>query len=75
MNANSLFLIYGRVNDKLVIMARHLKAAEVTATAKKLSKESERGEILILEETQEADKKRQTCGKAAEALRNLKVIS
>lgn len=50
MDANSLFLIYGRVNDKLILMARDLTSDEVTKKAKALAKRSERGEILILED-------------------------
>ncbi len=69
MDINSMFLIYGRINDQLILMARHLKDGEVTATAKKLAKMSRGGEILILEEPPERHNQKQAQEKALEAIK------
>lgn len=69
MDVNSMFLIYGRINDRLVLMARHLKDWEVTAKAKELAKKSRGGEILILEETPERHSWQPAREKALEAIK------
>lgn len=57
MDRNSMFMIYGRMNDRLTLMAKNLKAEEVTTKAKSVAKKCTRGEILILEEVAKKEDK------------------
>lgn len=75
MKGDALYLIYGIYHDRYVVMARKLKASEVTEKAEKIREKTGR-DYLILEDTsgrEEDDKESRAMDNAAKALCSIKV--
>ena len=62
MTTDALFLIYGKVNDEFVALARRLRPGEVTARAREIRKKTGH-EVLILEDRGDAPSKTRGAGK------------
>ena len=76
MKSDPVFLIYGRINDEFVMLARKLKASEVTKKAAEIRKTS-KCPILILEDLGQPAKERigRRRENALEAIKNCRIVA